>query len=196
MSKAEKTRQFIIEKTAPIFNKKGYAGTSLSDITEATGLTKGGIYGNFSNKDEMALAAFDYNHATLSSAIKRKMDDKAHPIDKLKVFLDVFADLQYITNLKYGCPILNTAIEADDTHEQLRLRAVNAIDKWYRSIGGIIKSGQESGQIRAGIDAKEFAGAYIAMIEGGIMMSKVTGKQDAINAVATYAKKMLKELHP
>ena len=59
MSKAEKTRQFIIEKTAPIFNKKGFAGTSLSDMTEATGLTKGSIYGNFADKDEVAMAAFD-----------------------------------------------------------------------------------------------------------------------------------------
>ena len=53
MSKAEKTKEFIIEKSAPIFNKKGYAGTSLADIMEATNLTKGSIYGNFENKDEL-----------------------------------------------------------------------------------------------------------------------------------------------
>jgi AcrR family transcriptional regulator len=40
MSKAEKTKQFIIEKTATLFNTKGYISTSLSDITQATGLTK------------------------------------------------------------------------------------------------------------------------------------------------------------
>src|ERR1700722_8888899 len=67
ISKAERTRQFIIEKTAPIFNKKGYAGTSLSDITAATGLTKGSIYGNFADKDEVALAAFDYNIGKLGA---------------------------------------------------------------------------------------------------------------------------------
>jgi len=36
-------------------------GTSLSDMTDATGLTKGSIYGNFNSKDEVALAAFDHN---------------------------------------------------------------------------------------------------------------------------------------
>ncbi len=61
MTKAEQTRAFIIEKTAPLFNKKGFEGTSLSDMTTATGLTKGSIYGNFSNKDEVALEVFDYN---------------------------------------------------------------------------------------------------------------------------------------
>lgn len=43
MNKAQRTRQFIVEKTAPIFNVKGYAGTSLADMTEATGLTKGSV---------------------------------------------------------------------------------------------------------------------------------------------------------
>ena len=41
MSKAENTKAYIVEQTAPIFNKKGYIGTSLTDLTEATGLTKG-----------------------------------------------------------------------------------------------------------------------------------------------------------
>ena len=44
MGKAERTKIFIAEKTAPLFNQKGYAGTSLNDMTDATGLTKGAIY--------------------------------------------------------------------------------------------------------------------------------------------------------
>ena len=61
MGKAEETRRFIIEKVAPIFNMHGYEGTSLSQLIEAIGLTKGALYGNFKNKDEIALAALEYN---------------------------------------------------------------------------------------------------------------------------------------
>ena len=50
-TKAEQTSEFIIQKVAPIFNKHGYYGTSMSDLTQATGLTKGAIYGNFKNKE-------------------------------------------------------------------------------------------------------------------------------------------------
>jgi TetR/AcrR family transcriptional repressor of nem operon len=76
LSKADRTRQFIIETTASIFNTKGYAGTSMSDITEATGLTKGAVYGNFGNKEDVALAVFDYNHGKVSGLIQGnlKMD--------------------------------------------------------------------------------------------------------------------------
>jgi TetR/AcrR family transcriptional repressor of nem operon len=65
MSKAEKTKQFIIEKTATLFNTKGYTSTSLSDITAVTGLTKGSIYGNFENKDDVALQAYKHNSGWL-----------------------------------------------------------------------------------------------------------------------------------
>jgi len=69
LSKADRTRQFIVETTAGIFNKKGYAGTSLSDLTQVTGLTKGSIYGNFKNKEEVAVAAFEYNTSKVRKQI-------------------------------------------------------------------------------------------------------------------------------
>ena len=194
MSKAEKTKLFIIQKTAPVFNRKGYAGTSIKDLTEATGLTKGSIYGNFTNKDAVAVAAFDYNYGTLTRAVKQRMDDKAHPIDKLKVFLNVFSDLQHLASLQYGCPILNTAVEADDTHDELRKRANNAIDNWYKTISTIVKQGQDNGQIHLGVNHADFAGAYIALIEGGVMLAKVTGKKQGLEAAIKQATKMLTEI--
>lgn len=194
ISKAEKTRQYIIEKTAPVFNRKGFAGTSISDIVEATGLTKGSIYGNFESKDEVALAAFDYNFGMVSSMIKAKMAAKPNNIDKLKVYLSVFSDFVNLPMLHGGCPVLNTAIESDDTHGELRAKAVGAIESWYASIEKIIKNGAEAGEIRKDTNAKDFAGAFIALIEGGIMLAKVTGKMGGLKAAMKQAEKMIKDI--
>ena len=60
MTKGEQTRRKIVEAAAPIFNKRGYEGSSLNDLMEATGLKKGGIYRHFSSKEELAAEAFDY----------------------------------------------------------------------------------------------------------------------------------------
>jgi AcrR family transcriptional regulator len=116
VSKADRTKQYIIEKTAPVFNTKGYAGTSINDLIAATGLTKGSIYGNFENKDEVALAAFDYNFERLVSYIKAKMENKTCVIDKLLVYPETYRN--FLTNpiLRSGCPVTNTSTEADDTH--------------------------------------------------------------------------------
>jgi AcrR family transcriptional regulator len=51
-TKSELTSEFIIKTVASVFNKKGYSGTSMADITNATGLTKGAIYGNFKDKND------------------------------------------------------------------------------------------------------------------------------------------------
>ena len=61
MTKGEQTRREIVQKAAPLFNQKGYEGTSLSDLMKATGLQKGGIYRHFSSKEELATEAFDYS---------------------------------------------------------------------------------------------------------------------------------------
>ena len=57
----ETTQEYILEKVAPLFNKKGYNGTSLSEITKATNLTKGAVYFYFRNKEDLAFQAFHLN---------------------------------------------------------------------------------------------------------------------------------------
>src|SRR6476469_4904560 len=111
-SKAERTRQFIIEKTAPVFNTKGFAGTSLTDLTAVTGLTKGSIYGNFENKDEVALAAFDFNFARITAYVKERMLATENAVDRLLVYPQVYRNFLQIPFLSSGCPILNTSNEA------------------------------------------------------------------------------------
>lgn len=88
MNKAEKTKLFIIEKTAPVFNTKGYAATSLSDITEVTGLSKGSIYGNFDSKDEVVTEAFKYNAALLYKGFEEAMSTADNAYMRLRAFVN------------------------------------------------------------------------------------------------------------
>lgn len=194
MTKAEKTKQFIIEKTAPVFNKNGYAGTSIADLTVVTGLTKGSIYGNFENKDEVALAAFDYNYAKISGLVAAHVAEAKTSADRLKAYTHAFAQIYKNPTLQYGCPILNTATEADDTHPDLRARVVKALNGWQRGVEKILKEGQEKKEFVKKLDTAEFALSFIAIIEGGVMLWKVTGKPDGLNAALKQARRMVAEI--
>ena len=103
LSKAERTRRFIIETTAGIFNMKGYAGTSMSDITQATGLTKGSIYGNFENKEEVALAVFDYNYAKVQRVLQQRMVKAKNHYNKLMVYAQVYDQFAMLEFPQGGC---------------------------------------------------------------------------------------------
>jgi len=176
MSKAETTRSFIVEKTAALFNVKGYAGTSLADMTDATGLTKGSIYGNFENKDEVAVAAFDYNLAKISGIIEREMAKVSGAREKLMVYVKVYGDLKSYPFPVGGCPIQNTAIEADDTHPSLKLKAAKAIIDWKGLIVSLINQGKAEKAFKNDTNADQAALTIISMIEGSLMIANVTGK--------------------
>lgn len=194
MSKAERTRQFIIEKTAPIFNTKGYAGTSMNDLMNATGLTKGSIYGNFENKDEVALAAFDHNFGAVVSYIRFKTEERPQIIDKLLVYPETYRNFLKLPFLKAGCPVLNTSAEADDTHPLLRKKAVNALKLWKNSVEKHIEAGIEKKEIKASINAVEFSAILMSLIEGAVMQAKVTGTSSVLNITMDFLEKMIRDL--
>lgn len=176
MGKSEETRAYIIAKTSGLFNRKGYAATSLSDITGATQLTKGSVYGNFANKDEVALAAFDYNLKKLMSVLAAEMAEHESPREKLLVYVEVYSRYEQYPFPEWGCPLLNTAVEADDTHPVLRAKVVAALDNWRKKIIRILEEGIREKIFRKGIDTEQTALTIMAMIEGSLMLSRVTGR--------------------
>ncbi len=176
LSKSERTKRYIIQQSAPIFNKKGYSGTSLQDIMEATGLTKGGIYGNFENKDELAAAAFEFNSRFILDQIKSSVLAQRTARDKLNAITGFYRNYLYQSTLSGGCPILNTAVEADDMHDMLREKVLKSLDYIHRSFIYIIEQGMENEEFRQEIDPSYFATIFISLIEGGIMQMKVSKK--------------------
>lgn len=178
MTKAEQTRQFIIEKTAPLFNKKGYAATSLSDITTATGLTKGSIYGNFRDKEEVALAVYKHNTDQLSKKTENWIEQHHNAYDKLMRFFDF-----YRVNWKDifetgGCPMLNAATESDDGMPVMKARVKLTFDNWGKKISKILDEGIKNDLFKREINTSQYANLFIMMIEGGIVLSKISDKPD------------------
>ena len=173
MSKAAATKAHIIQQSAVVFNQKGYAGSSMADIMQATGLKKGGIYNHFASKDELALAAFDYAVSSIGQRIWSVVRTKRNAVERLDAFVASY--LTYIDDppIVGGCPILNTAIETDDTDSPLRDRALAAINSWRSLIVRIIEKGIKKGEIKPTVEADTIATIIICNIEGAMMMSKL-----------------------
>lgn len=193
MSKAERTRAFIIEQSAPVFNRKGYAATSLSDIMEVTGLTKGAVYGNFADKEEVAVAVYHYHINNLI----RKLDDAMSGHDTRAEQLMAFTTF-YRKNWKKifergGCPLQNASVEADDNLDYLKPHVQQTVRSWVKGFARIIQRGQEQGEFRKKIDPEEYACLMISMMEGGIMMGKTMGNHKYLFAVLDRIDKIIRE---
>jgi TetR/AcrR family transcriptional regulator, transcriptional repressor for nem operon len=181
VTKGERTRQHIIERAAPLFNKHGYAGTSLSDIMKATGLAKGGLYGNFKNKDEIAAMTFEYAYQKIKSAILMKLSGCNTVIERLVAITQFYRN--YITNppIEGGCPLLNTSVEADDSFPFLKARARAAQNEMLQSLTDMFQAGKKNGELLSTLQPQREAEMMYALIEGSIVMAKINDNPAILN---------------
>lgn len=199
MMKTEKskiTKALIIEKAAPLFNIKGYAGTSMNDLLSETGLSKGCVYGHFQNKDDIALAAFEYNHQLVNEHFKERILARECAIERLLIYPQTYRNYLDYPFMVAGCPILNAAVEVDDTHPVLQERVAGALLFWKGALMKQIKRGIERGEIKAGTDPNEFAVIMISLIEGALMQAKLTQKTKDLNLAMDFLEKLITQLRP
>ena len=178
MSKGEKTRQRIVAEAATLFNERGFEGGSLTDLMDATGLKKGGIYRHFSSKEDLAAAAFDFAWQAATHVRMHDLDSVPNSVDKLKRFMANFVERR--PSVPGGCPLLNTAIDADDGNRKLREHARKALHQWQDILSKIVDVGRKQKEIRSEIDPKKLATLIIASLEGALMISRLERNRDAL----------------
>jgi TetR/AcrR family transcriptional repressor of nem operon len=194
MRNPEATKETILKQSGILFNTQGYKSTSISNITDATGLTKGAIYKHFSNKTELEQQTMAYLSGLLFTKLRELIRNEKTAGDKLRTIFSFFET--YITNppLKGGCPLLNAAVEADDALPSLRKEALKTLTTLRQSVVHILEKGIEHKQIKADIDTALYASLIIAGLEGGIMMSKLEGNNDDIVKMTKHLNKQLLEI--
>jgi len=194
MTKGERTRRRIVEKAAGIFNTKGYFGSSMNDLVREIGLEKGGIYNHFASKEELALEAFDYAARVMRERFQAALEDKEGALERLFAVVDVLGGLAEDPPVAGGCPILNTAVESDDAHLELKERAREAMSEWLRLIGSIVKEGVRIGELDPGTDPRKTASVVVATLEGAVMLSKLYDDPVYMRRSVDYLKEHLKAL--
>ncbi|RKD85119.1 TetR/AcrR family transcriptional regulator [Mangrovibacterium diazotrophicum] len=187
MSKAERTRQFIIEKAAPIINRKGMAGASLSDIMEATGLAKGCIYGNFENKDEICLEAFNYLSQSYVNKLKEHLQNFTGAKAKLLAYLD-YTLAGKLRDEMGGCPVINFGAESDDTHPAIRERVKQVIQSSREAITNLLREGVENGEFSAGLNCESQALKFYVMLEGAVIISRIENNREQLEQIVNLIK--------
>jgi len=175
MQKGERSKELIRQRAAAVFNIHGYSGATINALTAAAGFEKGAIYGHFAGKEALALAAFDY-------AAQQQHELFAAALASGKTASEQLLALTALTKRIYeeppvpgGCPVMNTAIEADDTHPALRAKAQSAMQGLLALVGNTVKSGIASGEFRSDVSPRHVATVLVALVEGSLMLSKLFG---------------------
>jgi TetR/AcrR family transcriptional repressor of nem operon len=192
MTKGDQTRSRIIEEAAALFNQRGFEGASMAELMEATGLEKGGIYRHFNSKEEIAAEAFDYAFRNAFEMRMRNLDSIPNRLDRLIKFIENF--VEHAGSVPGGCPLLNTAVDADDGNPVLRERVRKALMALQDRITAITKEGVKAGHIRKGTDPQKLSTLIISTLEGALMMSRLNRDREPLRTVRAYLQNHLESL--
>ena len=171
MTKAERTKQFILEQAAPIYNEKGISGTSVDDVLEATKLTKGSIYSHFENKEDLSIQVSGYLLDKVCSGISQAMKKETSAKGKIFAYMD-FNKTPSDTYIKGGCPIFNIAVESDDNHALVNAKVNEIMCVSQKNFASILRAGIDNGEFSSALDPEVYAFKMFAAIEGGTVMCK------------------------
>jgi TetR/AcrR family transcriptional regulator, transcriptional repressor for nem operon len=185
------TRQYVIEATAELFNKKGTSATSISDLEKATGMTRGSIYGNFENKDAVAVAAFDHNWGLKRKLLSAGANRCVLYKDKLLAHILLHHPSAKTPFTPGGCPLQNTTMEADDTDEGLRNKAATGLIAWVKDLTDLIEMGIRAKEFKADTDMPGTALHIIAIIEGAALFARSTRDMKYVNRLLDTAVKVI-----
>lgn len=191
-TKAERTTAFIIETVAPLFNKHGYVGTSMSDLTDATNLTKGALYGNFENKEALALAAFEYNRSLLLNAIDEHLSIEGKAMAKIENLIEFYKKYDIFTLNMGGCPILNVGIDAQHNNKLLAAAAKETIKDIEGKIALVFENGINGGEFKLPVSPLQFSKQLFTIIQGAIAMATITKDRKYLLNTVTYLDVLIK----
>lgn len=194
MRNPELTKEKILTQSGRLFNTKGYKATSLSDITGATGLTKGAIYKHFHNKKKLEEAAFDEMVRLVMNKLGQKIKIEKIAPDKLRAIVRFYE--AYVTHpcIRGGCPLLNTAVEADDANPLLREKAVRFLNMIESSLKRILENGKNNNQLKNDFDTDHFTSVMIALLEGAIMMSRLKNNTIDMDYTVDHLNKLISDI--
>ncbi|MCU0430998.1 MAG: TetR/AcrR family transcriptional regulator [Cytophagaceae bacterium] len=193
LSKSERTRLFIIEKSAALFNRKGFHGTSMSDILEATGLAKGGIYGHFASKEEIALEAFEFAFRKISDELALRIKQQTTAPDKLMAIVDYYYTFLSAAPVEGGCPILNFSSHTDASMPELKKAVHKAVRILLDSMHRILLKGQEYKQIKPNLDPLRESEILFSRIEGALMLAQATHDESRLQRLLDDLKIYIQE---
>jgi len=191
----ELTRSIILETAAELFNTQGYKATSISDITDKAKLTKGAIYRHFQDKSSLEKEALRMMCNQMLGDISRNIKAACDSKEKLHCIIDYFNAYADKPPFIGGCPLMNAAVEADDSNVELKQVVQFIMERIDVAIIKIIKNGIAHDQIKKDTDAKQLASLMMSSLEGAVMMLKVldtnTHLKNCVKHLSTEIEKIL-----
>ncbi len=178
-TKGEQTREKILAEARQIFKRKGIRATTINDLLEAAGITKGNLYFHFSDKEAIGLEVLKREQRLFYDFLDQAFSGKSAAAG-LDNFFCKALEKHRQQGFVGGCLFGNTALETSDTAPLFAALVQEVFAEWINVFAEKIAAAQTARQIRTDLPAGELAELAVVTIEGGIMLSRLQKSADPL----------------
>jgi len=165
--KGTQTRQSIIEKSLQLFSVKGYFNTSISDILEATDLTKGGLYGHFRRKEDIWYAVYEEAVTIWKDIVFKDMRAISDPVKRIEKTIE--NDLRHYLGANVfdgGCFFLNSLVELSGQSGTMSRHILRGFVRFSKLLHSWLKEADENGMLKHGLNYEEISNFIVISLNG------------------------------
>lgn len=174
-----------------LFSERGFAGTSVTDLTEATGLTAGSLYKAFADKRGFFAAALARYMALGRTRWQAALGREDTARQRLAALIGQYAESSAGASGRRGCLVVGTAVALSTADAGTKREITQAIAANETDITRLIHEGQVDGSIAATVDAKATARLLVCMLLGMRVLGKAGRSLAEMRPLVTTALRLL-----
>jgi TetR/AcrR family transcriptional regulator, transcriptional repressor for nem operon len=166
-TKGDLTRQHILEKSMQLFSVQGYFNTSIDGIVKATGLTKGGLYGHFRNKEEIWYAVYDECVRIWKSVVFQGVAAISDPLERIdKVVENSLKNYLGGGVFEGGCFLLNSLVDLAGVAPTMSNHVLAGFTGFAALLRRWLEEAAHKGMIKEGLNLDEVANFMVISLNG------------------------------
>ncbi len=181
----------VLEKVMAVFWKKGYEATSISDLTEATGLQRGSLYNAFAGKQELFFKSLLKYDTEQRLETLRQLEAIEDPLVAFSTLFDALVQQALDDTEKKGCLLVNTALNLSHHDESVKAFVTKGMEEFALFFKRLIEKGQKNGQIPKTVRPQPTSRALLALVVGIRVLGRGTLEKAALKQIAQQARVLI-----
>ena len=159
-------QQQALENAMQVFWRKGYASTSMRDLTDATHLQPGSLYGAFKNKRNLFLESLDHYFSILQKQVETLLESGESPLSRIRNFFNQLLSQSSQDKELKGCLLVNTLLEIPADDEEINHRVNQMLSHVEKEFQKVLQDAQQQGELSTDNDPEKLARLLITGIFG------------------------------
>jgi TetR/AcrR family transcriptional repressor of nem operon len=167
------SRRKLLDAAVALIQRQGYAATTVDQICEEAGLTKGSFFHCFKSKEALAVAAMEYSTCGQREAFANVALDKiSDPVARLHAYFDALIAMIKSPQFRCSCVVGNLAQETSQSNPLLRECCDSHMSASVTVVAALVKDAAKARRKSAKLDEEELAWMLCSLLHGSFMVAR------------------------